>query len=895
MELSSTNNHDPRVHDHATPPSAVPYSSPGLRRAEAKLDEGYSGGSEETRSLSDSDTTMQLDVEDPDMIKASDLSLARILNLPAEERTAFIASIILGLPESERSDTAYAALRSLRTSSIASIVERLNPLLHLDPVIHLPPEITAHVFLHLSPADLLKSSAASKQWRERALDGNLWRIFFGREGWASNNDELRWTEARESRRRLAASRNAAQKAPRRKPEAELERSSSIKRQRESNERPPRPRQAAGRADEWREQHGTLEADDDLVMQEVGSLTTSRSTAGDAQAHRSPSMASIRSEDSYCDASDVHSGLAVQHPDSDMFPALHPTLFSSRAQSPRINWLYLYKQRRRLEENWNRGRYTTFQLPHPDHLDEAHDECVYTIQHSRKWLVSGSRDKTIAIWDLDTQRRVRTLAGAHTASVLCLQFDERPAEDIVVSGGSDSFVVIWKFSTGRVIRKMDDAHAESVLNLRFDHRYLITCSKDKTIKIWNRHEVFLDDPIVPAVARRQLELGGMNPLQEYTLLASLEGHGAAVNAIQIHEGQIVSASGDRTIKAWDINTGNCNRTYTGHTKGIACVQFDGRRIVSGSSDNTVRIFDATTTAEVACLQGHSNLVRTVQARFGDMQDSDEDLEAAARAVDEIFYDARRNGHAADQQRRSGFRNAGSIHPNDVCAIGAKVPPGGGGNAWSRIVSGSYDETVIIWKKDSDGKWLPSRRLRQDEVLHPRTRRTRQHAPQQAPIPIPTAGPGSAIQITPQQLHQAHQQAIANNGNDAPAVVNVLTGGQLPHMNVAQAQTFTASLVALAPPTSNPSTPNAGGHGMPAANAGPVAHPPPVAPHAAHPHPGQHAVPAHARNRDESNRVFKLQFDSRRIVSCSQNRIIVGWDFAAGDPELEEASRFFGETH
>jgi F-box and WD-40 domain protein 1/11 len=40
-----------------------------------------------------------------------------------------------------------------------------------------------------------------------------------------------------------------------------------------------------------------------------------------------------------------------------------------------------------------------------------------------------------------------------------------------------------------------------------------------------------------------------------------------------------------------------------------------------------------------------------------------------------------------------------------------------------------------------------------------------------------------------------------------------------------------------------------------------------------------------------RVFKLQFDARKIICCSQAPVIVGWDFCNGDPELEEASRFF----
>ena len=306
--------------------------------------------------------------------------------------------------------------------------------------------------------------------------------------------------------------------------------------------------------------------------------------------------------------------------------LAPTLLqdSQTEDEARVSWAYLYKQRRLLGRNWDTGKYQMFRLPHPQFPEEGHDECVYTIQHAGEWLVSGSRDRTIRIWDLTTSR-LRTgqpaILKGHVASVLCLQFDASPENDLIVSGGSDSWVIIWRFSTGEIIKKLDQAHTESVLNLRFDHRYIVTCSKDKTIKIWNRHAITHDSPLIPTYVVNQF----MDPLmgdfvKEYSLISTLTGHGAAVNAVMIHNDTIVSASGDRTIKAWNIKSGKCEKQFLGHTKGIACVQFDGRRIVSGSSDETVRIFDRATGAEVACLQGHSNLVRTVQAQFGDLPGS-----------------------------------------------------------------------------------------------------------------------------------------------------------------------------------------------------------------------------------------------------------------------------------
>ena len=137
--------------------------------------------------------------------------------------------------------------------------------------------------------------------------------------------------------------------------------------------------------------------------------------------------------------------------------------------------------------------------------------------------------------------------------------------------------------------------------------------------------------------------------------TLNGHGAAVNAIQIGENEIVSASGDRHIKIWDIHSGSCLKTLIGHQKGIACVQFDSRRIVSGSNDDTVRIYDHISGAEVACLQGHLNLVRTVQAGFGDLPGADETLRQEAMEVDNRYWNARRSGIISDtvpNHRRSG---------------------------------------------------------------------------------------------------------------------------------------------------------------------------------------------------------------------------------------------------
>lgn len=872
---------------------------------------------------------------------------------------------VLNMNEGDRSEFAYAILRSLRTSSIAAIVERLNPLLHLDPVVYLPPEITFQIFSYLKPETLLRASTLSKMWRYRTLDSTLWKLLFGLEGWTSNARRVRaYEEVERARKAEVKERKTRARAA----EDVDEQQSNKKRIRE------RPLFGDGGIGEsgihdrlmpltldgsqegpqaWAEQHGVVEADD---SPSGGSEDRMQGITFHSPPEATQISASTQTQERFKRNNRLFDNNAIEDtigsPNSllPMDPPIQPSLLLPSPGDPKLNWQYLYKQKRRLEDNWNAGRFINFQLPHPNYQEEAHTECVYTIQYSGRYLVSGSRDKTVRIWNLDTQRLVLPPLAGHAASVLCLQFDERPEQDIVISGGSDCHVLLWKFSTGQLLRRLEKAHSESVLNLRFDDKYLVTCSKDKTIKVWNRREIWPTDEAYPTsttsgarfpqhiIDMQHLAEGqrlNFKPLKEYSLIMTLDGHGAAVNAIQILDGQIVSASGDRSVKVWDVHTGACLRTFSGHTKGIACVQFDGRRIVSGSSDETVRIFDRATGAEVACLQGHTNLVRTVQAQFGDLPGHEEELEAEARAIDRKFFEAREKGiistELTREQRR--VRNAGSRDPKDIFAYGAKLPPGGGGSRWGRIVSGSYDETVIIWKKEASGRWVPSKTLFQNEAVkaaggRPRRPVAQAHAhanhlnsinqnQHQPPVPAavasatnsatPTPPPGNAAAAAPnfqalaqqaqaqaQQAQSLAQQAqalhvasqAAQQAVNTTVTVNVTNTTPNPQAPQSPQSPQTQTQAQVPPPQQHPQQPQPG----PAPAAAP-----PAAPHHHHHPPHHHHHPlAPLATQGTNSRVFKLQFDARRIICCSQDPTIVGWDFANGDRDIIDASQFFGES-
>ncbi|PVU92372.1 hypothetical protein BB561_003867 [Smittium simulii] len=124
--------------------------------------------------------------------------------------------------------------------------------------------------------------------------------------------------------------------------------------------------------------------------------------------------------------------------------------------------------------------------------------------------------------------------------------------------------------------------------------LVSASRDKTIIIWN----LTRDEVNYGVPRR-----------------SLTGHNHFIQSVALSsDGQFaMSASWDKTLRLWNLNTGKTIRQFNGHKSDVLSVSFspDNRQIVSGSRDKTIKLWNTLGECKYTVQEeGHSDWVSNV---------------------------------------------------------------------------------------------------------------------------------------------------------------------------------------------------------------------------------------------------------------------------------------------
>jgi WD40 repeat protein len=231
------------------------------------------------------------------------------------------------------------------------------------------------------------------------------------------------------------------------------------------------------------------------------------------------------------------------------------------------------------------------------------------------LATASRDHSVKIWDTVTGKKTATLQG-HVDAVNDVAFDPTdksvlatagldgrvllwegtkevelgkhewqashlafsPDGSRIASGGSNGDAFIWGVKAKGKIATLHDpnfggilkAHGMAIWRIAFSPKgdFVLTCSEDKTAKIWRASDGHL--------------------------VCSFNEHAGIVTDGQFNpqDGRtVVTASLDNTAKIWEVSSGKLLQNLTGHTQPVIAAIFDhtGTLIATASWDGTTRIW------------------------------------------------------------------------------------------------------------------------------------------------------------------------------------------------------------------------------------------------------------------------------------------------------------------
>lgn len=267
------------------------------------------------------------------------------------------------------------------------------------------------------------------------------------------------------------------------------------------------------------------------------------------------------------------------------------------------------------------------------------------------FATGSDDSTIRLFDYELQDQIKILKG-HSHSVNCVSWTKAT----LVSGSSDMSIKLWKSANKTndvdfpefycVKTLIGHEHSISFVFNVVETDILVSCSRDKTLKLWDKTSGYcrktIDDVhsewvrCCDANERHLVSTG--NDMKVYVfeldklLMFDKKTDSFPINVFDAHENFIediriyqnnakladknlcVTASRDKTVGVWNYLNGEQLMEFRGHenwVKGIDIIE-ESDLVVSVGEDKTIRIWDIARKKQVYVEKSaHDHFINTVQ--------------------------------------------------------------------------------------------------------------------------------------------------------------------------------------------------------------------------------------------------------------------------------------------
>ena len=210
-----------------------------------------------------------------------------------------------------------------------------------------------------------------------------------------------------------------------------------------------------------------------------------------------------------------------------------------------------------------------------HTFSGHEQDIYSLDFARngKHIASGSGDRTVRVWDIESGQEVLNLSIEDGVTTVAIS----PGGEYVAAGSLDKSVRVWDARTGFLIERLDgiDGHKDSVYSVAFapNGRSLVSGSLDKSIKMW---ELADNRPMMagpPPRSAKCLRTFEGHKVSEIVRVASEPNEGEnsdediqdfVLSVALTPDGEwVLSGSKDRGVQFWDPHTGDTQLMLQGH--------------------------------------------------------------------------------------------------------------------------------------------------------------------------------------------------------------------------------------------------------------------------------------------------------------------------------------------